>query len=160
LYRAAPVFEQLENLRPPAARQQAAPGGSLLDDMIGQTESRAARAEDAGDLAAFIERVSAHHLEDRPDAGKEAWKAKVKAAAVRLALLGRGVRAAGATLLAEGLPPGGQEEAAWQELRRSAEAPWIGLALPRFLVRLPYGTSTSPVESLEFEEMPESVHSD
>ena len=50
--------------------------------MIGQTESRAARAEDAGDLAAFIERVSARHLEDRPDAAKEAWKAKVKAAAV------------------------------------------------------------------------------
>ena len=82
LYRAAPVFEQLENLRPPAARQQAAPGGNLLDDMIGQTESRAARAEDAGDLAAFIDRVSARHLEDRPDAAKEAWKAKVKAVAV------------------------------------------------------------------------------
>src|SRR4051812_26879673 len=31
LYRAAPVFEQLENLRPPVARQQAMPGGSLLE---------------------------------------------------------------------------------------------------------------------------------
>jgi type VI secretion system protein ImpC len=39
-------------------------------------------------------------------------------------------------------------------LRRSAAAPWIGLALPRILLRLPYGKSTDPVEQLEFEELP------
>ena len=33
-------------------------------------------------------------------------------------------------------------------------APWIGLALPRVLLRLPYGTKTDPVEAFAFEEMP------
>jgi type VI secretion system protein ImpC len=45
-------------------------------------------------------------------------------------------------------------------LRHSSEARWIGLALPRFLLRLPYGEKTSPLESFEFEEMPTSVHQD
>ena len=40
-------------------------------------------------------------------------------------------------------------------LRRSPDAQWIGLAMPRFLLRLPYGTKTSPVDNFAFEEMPE-----
>lgn len=40
----------------------------------------------------------------------------------------------------------------WSELRRLPEADFIGLALPRFLIRLPYGEQTSPVESFDFEE--------
>jgi type VI secretion system protein ImpC len=32
-------------------------------------------------------------------------------------------------------------------------ATWIGLALPRLLVRLPYGAATDPVESFAFEEL-------
>jgi len=48
---------------------------------------------------------------------------------------------------------------AWAELRRLPEVGSIGLALPRFLLRLPYGKKTSPVESFEFEEFPETpVH--
>jgi type VI secretion system protein ImpC len=43
---------------------------------------------------------------------------------------------------------------AWDTLRRSPEAAWIGLALPRFLLRLPYGKDTDPIESFDFEEMP------
>src|SRR5215469_7181839 len=43
----------------------------------------------------------------------------------------------------------------WDELRRHSAATWIGLAMPRFLLRLPYGSQTSSVESLPFEEMPE-----
>ncbi len=43
---------------------------------------------------------------------------------------------------------------AWQELRRSADASWLGLALPRFLLRLPYGPRTAPIERLAFDEMP------
>ena len=35
-----------------------------------------------------------------------------------------------------------------------AEAAYLGLALPRFLLRLPYGKDTSPVEEFDFEEMP------
>ncbi len=42
--------------------------------------------------------------------------------------------------------------ARWQLLRQSALAPWIGLALPRVLLRLPYGKRGEPVESFPFEE--------
>jgi type VI secretion system protein ImpC len=41
----------------------------------------------------------------------------------------------------------------WQVLRRSEQARWIGLALPRILLRLPYGRQTEPCELLAFEEM-------
>lgn len=40
----------------------------------------------------------------------------------------------------------------WQHLRRSPEAGYIGLVLPRFLLRLPYGKRTEPVEQFDFEE--------
>jgi type VI secretion system protein ImpC len=49
----------------------------------------------------------------------------------------------------------------WAELRRLPEAEAVGLALPRFLLRLPYGKETSPLESFDFEEFPEPpVHED
>jgi type VI secretion system protein ImpC len=48
---------------------------------------------------------------------------------------------------------------AWQALRAFPEAAYIGLALPRFLLRLPYGPDTEPVEQFEFDELPgEPVH--
>lgn len=49
-------------------------------------------------------------------------------------------------------------ERTWAELRGSEAARWIGLAMPRFLLRLPYGKDGLTVESLPFEEMPESEH--
>ena len=42
----------------------------------------------------------------------------------------------------------------WDELRAIPEASYLGLALPRFLLRLPYGARTSAIESFPFEEMP------
>jgi type VI secretion system protein ImpC len=42
--------------------------------------------------------------------------------------------------------------AGWRALRRSEVAPWIALAAPRMLLRLPYGARTDPVESFAFEE--------
>src|SRR5262245_47979930 len=42
----------------------------------------------------------------------------------------------------------------WQALRRSEAARWIGLAAPRVLLRLPYGTVTDPIESFAFDEFP------
>ena len=39
-------------------------------------------------------------------------------------------------------------------LRQSLKARWIGLDLPRFLLRLPYGAATSAAETFAFEEMP------
>jgi type VI secretion system protein ImpC len=48
---------------------------------------------------------------------------------------------------------------AWGALRRLPEASSIGLALPRFLLRLPYGKKTDLIESFDFEEMPDTpVH--
>src|SRR5690348_14922343 len=42
--------------------------------------------------------------------------------------------------------------AAWRSLRESDDAKYLGLAMPRFLSRLPYGAKTSPVEEFDFEE--------
>ncbi|MDQ3059959.1 MAG: type VI secretion system contractile sheath large subunit [Pseudomonadota bacterium] len=44
------------------------------------------------------------------------------------------------------------EYAAWRSLRESDDARYIGLAMPRYLARLPYGAKTSPVEAFDFEE--------
>ncbi|WP_020394422.1 type VI secretion system contractile sheath large subunit [Thiolinea disciformis] len=44
------------------------------------------------------------------------------------------------------------EYAAWRSLRESEDARYIGLAMPRFLGRLPYGATTNPVEDFAFEE--------
>jgi type VI secretion system protein ImpC len=46
----------------------------------------------------------------------------------------------------------------WRSLRTSPIADRIGLALPRVLGRLPYGTGTEEIDSFAFEEMPERVH--
>jgi len=45
---------------------------------------------------------------------------------------------------------------AWEALRRLPEASYLGLALPRFLLRLPYGADTEPTERFDFEEMTSS----
>jgi type VI secretion system ImpC/EvpB family protein len=46
------------------------------------------------------------------------------------------------------------EYTAWRSLRGTEDARYIGLCLPRFLGRLPYGAQTEPAEGFEFEEMP------
>jgi type VI secretion system protein ImpC len=53
--------------------------------------------------------------------------------------------------------PDSTEEQAWQALRQLPEACCLGLALPRFLLRVPYGKNTDPVEQFVFEEMPEGT---
>jgi len=50
-----------------------------------------------------------------------------------------------------GVDPADQER--WASLRNSAQASWLGLALPRVLMRLPYGPSTDTIESFPFEEL-------
>jgi type VI secretion system protein ImpC len=42
---------------------------------------------------------------------------------------------------------------AWHNLRHSPTASLLGLALPRFLLRLPYGRDADPCETFPFEEM-------
>ena len=44
------------------------------------------------------------------------------------------------------------EYAAWKSLRESEDSRYIGLAMPRYLSRLPYGAKTDPVEEFNFEE--------
>src|SRR3954454_15298267 len=44
------------------------------------------------------------------------------------------------------------EDAAWRSLRESEDSRYLGLAMPRFLSRLPYGAKTSPVDEFDFEE--------
>jgi type VI secretion system protein ImpC len=51
-------------------------------------------------------------------------------------------------------PPAGESASAWTALRSLPEAKAVGLAIPRFLLRLPYGKETDPIESFPFEEMP------
>lgn len=52
------------------------------------------------------------------------------------------------------MPPPVEYQKGWQALRSSAAAPWLGLATPRILLRLPYGKKTDPIERFPFEEMP------
>ena len=40
----------------------------------------------------------------------------------------------------------------WNQLRRAPEAERIGLLVPRFLLRLPYGQDTDPIDEFTFEE--------
>jgi type VI secretion system protein ImpC len=44
------------------------------------------------------------------------------------------------------------EYAPWRSLRESDDSRYIGLAMPRFLSRLPFGQKTEPVEEFDFEE--------
>lgn len=70
-------------------------------------------------------------------------------------------RSLGGPFLAEGRLPeseNAEEKKPWEQLRRSDRASWLGLAMPRFLLRLPYGKETSPIESFPFEEMNGSEH--
>lgn len=44
------------------------------------------------------------------------------------------------------------EYAAWRSLRESEDSRYIGLTMPRFLARRPYGSKSDPVEEFDFEE--------
>ena len=54
---------------------------------------------------------------------------------------------------------GTPEYAAWRSLRESEDSRYIGLAMPRFLSRLPYGAKTDPVDEFHFEEDVEGADS-
>jgi type VI secretion system protein ImpC len=47
---------------------------------------------------------------------------------------------------------GTPDYAAWRSLRDSEDARYLGLTMPRFLARLPWGAKTSPVDEFAFEE--------
>ena len=54
---------------------------------------------------------------------------------------------------------GDTKYAAWRSLRDSEDSRYLGLAMPRFLARLPYGAKTVPVEKFDFEEETEAADS-
>ncbi|MDR1996503.1 type VI secretion system contractile sheath large subunit [Azonexus sp.] len=45
-----------------------------------------------------------------------------------------------------------REYAPWNSLRTTEDARYVGLTMPRFLARLPYGAKTNPVDEFAFEE--------
>jgi len=247
IYQNVDVFRKLAETRErPAAAAATAPekkshqelGRSVLESMLSQEEPE---VEDAYDLPAFIERVTAGETVAKEDPRKKQWTASVDATSAkvmrailhhpqfqaleaawravwlliqrlepdselkiflfdatldeltanpswleahlahprepwavivgnysfgqtpddvsRLHALGRFAVDVGAPLLAEAQPPSDEHSGPhWRQLRRSPEAAWIGLVVPRFLLRLPYGKTTSAIETFAFEEMPESVH--
>jgi type VI secretion system protein ImpC len=46
----------------------------------------------------------------------------------------------------------GPQYARWHAFRESEDSRYVGMCMPRFLLRLPYGQSTIPVKSFNFEE--------
>jgi len=52
------------------------------------------------------------------------------------------------------------EYAAWRSLRDSEDARYLGLTMPRFLARMPYGVRTNPVDAFDFEEDTEGAKHD
>jgi type VI secretion system protein ImpC len=53
------------------------------------------------------------------------------------------------------------DQPAWEELRGFPESSWLGLSMPSFMGRMPYGRNGTSTESFPFEELePESRHSD
>lgn len=48
-------------------------------------------------------------------------------------------------------------EQAWNDLRRLPVAPWIGLAFPRVLARLPYGKDSDEIDQFAFEEISQAT---
>ena len=47
---------------------------------------------------------------------------------------------------------GTPEYAGWRSLRESDDSKYLGLCMPRFLARTPYGANTNPIEEFDFEE--------
>jgi type VI secretion system protein ImpC len=46
----------------------------------------------------------------------------------------------------------------WQSFRETEDARYVGLALPRFLLRLPYGPETHPVKNFTYQERVSASH--
>ena len=46
----------------------------------------------------------------------------------------------------------GPQYTKWQSFRESEDSRYVGLAMPRFLLRLPYGPTTVPVKAFNYEE--------
>jgi type VI secretion system protein ImpC len=54
----------------------------------------------------------------------------------------------------------GPQYAKWRGFRESEDSRYVGLVLPRFLLRLPYGATTNPSKSFNYEESVAAKHDD
>jgi predicted component of type VI protein secretion system len=125
------------------------------DELLADVVAAQGRIENTGLHAALADRW-------RNQPGAESWSALVGLYEFGpsdtdiglLAALAVIATQAGGPLLAGGKPALAAEVpfAGWQSLRRSEVAPWIGLAAPRVLLRLPYGKASDPIDSFAFEE--------
>jgi type VI secretion system protein ImpC len=52
----------------------------------------------------------------------------------------------------------GPQYGKWQSFRESEDSRYVGLTLPRFLLRLPYGPNTQPVKDFHYEENVSASH--
>lgn len=48
-------------------------------------------------------------------------------------------------------------EKTWHDLQGMPESNYLGLSLPRFMLRMPYGAMTDPIDTFDFEEFDEKV---
>lgn len=138
----------------------------LLDISKDELAADLRSSDDLGDTATY--RMLVEQTVETP--GAEPWALLTGAYSLGttpedIQLLGRMAkiaRAANAPFIAatvlghRNTPSAENVNAAWEMLRTMPEAAYLGLALPRFLLRLPYGEDTDPIERFDFEEM-ESV---
>jgi type VI secretion system protein ImpC len=54
----------------------------------------------------------------------------------------------------------GPQYTKWQAFRESEDARYVGLTMPQFLLRLPYGPDTEPVKAFNYEEDVSASHGD
>ncbi len=54
----------------------------------------------------------------------------------------------------------GPQYTKWQSFRETEDARYVGLTLPRFLLRLPYGPETEPVKAFNYEEDVSASHNE
>jgi type VI secretion system protein ImpC len=54
----------------------------------------------------------------------------------------------------------GPQYTKWQSFRESEDARYVGLTVPRFLLRLPYGPDTAPVKAFNYQEDVSASHDD
>lgn len=125
------------------------------------------RTLDTGtDLKVYLYDITRDELEAEPQAVFEMFANRSEPLAVigcafafgtedmpLLRTLARIASRTGAPVLAEGGLSLLDGDEAWFGFRRSAEAKQIGLAIPRILLRLPYGEATIPCERFSFEEV-------
>ena len=52
----------------------------------------------------------------------------------------------------------GPQYAKWQSFRESEDARYVGLTMPRFLLRLPYGENSNPIKAFNYEENVKGNH--